>query len=159
VEVNHRADIRIVIQGTLSVSEVLKFKLFLRHVTIFSVFIFQLTVLKYIYIYIILNIFIQGDKKSLCALMITIKKHAKNILKVFYNHHDNVVRIMDVDEDVDVDWGRGHGATTPLHLGLYLQALCAPPFSYARHLQRRSPSCDMRDPYQRRMELRARNGR
>jgi hypothetical protein len=48
---------------------------------------------------------------------------------------------------VDVDWGRGHGATNPSHLRLYLQALCAPPFSSARHLQRRSTSCDMRDLY------------
>jgi hypothetical protein len=58
------------------------------------------------------------------------------------------------DVEVDVDWGRGHGAITPSHLGLQLQALCAPPFSSARHLHRRSTSCDIR-----RTELRARNGR
>jgi hypothetical protein len=43
------------------------------------------------------------------------------------------------------DWGRGYGATTPLHLGLSGTGPLCTAFSYARHLQRRSTSSDMRD--------------
>jgi hypothetical protein len=46
-----------------------------------------------------------------------------------------------------------------MHLGHKGRALCAPLFSLPRHLQRRSMSDDVRDLYQWKVELWARNGR
>jgi hypothetical protein len=50
-----------------------------------------------------------------------------------------------VDVDVDVDWGRGYGATTLSHLGLLGTGPLCTAFSSARHLQRRFTSSDTRD--------------
>jgi hypothetical protein len=44
-----------------------------------------------------------------------------------------------------VDWGRGYGATTPSHLGLWGMGPLCTAFSSAHHLQRRSMSSNMRD--------------
>jgi hypothetical protein len=45
------------------------------------------------------------------------------------------------------------GLPPPMHLGRKWRALCAPPFSSVRHLQRHSMSGDMRDLCQQRMEV------
>jgi hypothetical protein len=55
--------------------------------------------------------------------------------------------------DVDVNWGRGHGAYHPVApKPISSWPLCAG-FNFARHLQRRSTPSDMRDIFYRKTEL------